>query len=349
MRALRVPSRPIIFSVWRLCGTLAGICYLTLQATNPIRALFPPSRVIRRSCSYGYTSRPLALLDEKMASARTLSDCINRSYTESMCIRVMLACLAGACIASPAHSQQNDAFSWPNGARAAVSLSFDDARTSQVDVGLDLFDRLGVRVTFYVVPSAVEQRLEGWRRLRDAGHEIGNHSRTHPCSGNFAWSRENALETYTLDRIREDLAEANDRIDELLGVTPEVFAYPCGQTFVGRDAETRSYVPVVSEMFLSGRGWRDEAPNAPTFVDMAQVLGMEMDGTSFDEIRAVVEQAKEEGSWVVLAGHEIGDGGTQTTHVDMLERLIRYAKDPANEIWLTPVGTASRYVLEERR
>src|SRR6185503_15300925 len=74
---------------------------------------------------------------------------------------------------------------WPDGARAALSLSFDDARTSQVDVGLALLDSLGAKVTFYLVPSAVESRLEGWKRAAAAGHEIANHSLTHPCSGNF--------------------------------------------------------------------------------------------------------------------------------------------------------------------
>ena len=39
------------------------------------------------------------------------------------------------------------AFPWPDGARAAVSLTFDDARPSQVDVGLPVFDRHGVKVT----------------------------------------------------------------------------------------------------------------------------------------------------------------------------------------------------------
>ncbi|HXI40557.1 MAG TPA: hypothetical protein VNH83_11290, partial [Bryobacteraceae bacterium] len=32
------------------------------------------------------------------------------------------------------------AFHWPDGKRVAVSLSFDDARASQVDVGIPLFD-----------------------------------------------------------------------------------------------------------------------------------------------------------------------------------------------------------------
>lgn len=248
----------------------------------------------------------------------------------------------------PVMAQSPGAFTWPDGKTVAVSLSFDDGRESQIDVGLGVFESYGALATFYVTPAAVERRLEGWRRAKALGHEIGNHSLNHPCSGNFAWSRERALETYTIERMKEELLEANGRIDRLLGGAPESFAYPCGQTFVGRGGETRSYVPVVAELFESGRGWRDEAPNDPSYVDMAQLTGVEMDGETFEEIRALIEQAREDGRWLVLAGHEIGDGGSQTTNVRMLERLIRYAKEPSNDVWLAPVGTVARYVLDQR-
>src|SRR5690606_234668 len=135
----------------------------------------------------------------------------------------------------------------PGDARMALSLSFDDGRASQVDVGLDVFARHDARVTLYVVPSAVEARLDGWKRAVAAGHEIGNHSLTHSCSGNFPFAREKALEQHTLARMRAELVEANERIAALLGTTPRTFAYPCGQTFVGRGRDTRSYVPVVAE------------------------------------------------------------------------------------------------------
>src|SRR4030088_389488 len=98
---------------------------------------------------------------------------------------------------NPTFSQQNT-FSWPKGIRVAVSLSFDDARLSQTDSGTVLLDQYGIKATFFVLPSGVRQRLEGWKKAVAAGHEIGNHSFTHPCTGNFSWSRENALENYTL-------------------------------------------------------------------------------------------------------------------------------------------------------
>ena len=73
-----------------------------------------------------------------------------------------------------------------------------------------------------------------------------------------------------------------------------------------------------------------------------------MDGKDFEEIRALLEQAKEQGQWVVLAGHEIGSSGQQTTRLAMLEKLIKYAQDPANELWMVPVGTVGRYVQDRR-
>lgn len=231
----------------------------------------------------------------------------------------------------------------------ALSLSFDDARLSNVDQGTGLLDRYGVKATFFVLPAAVEKRLAAWKKAVASGHEIGNHSVKHPCSGNFVWARPNALETYTPEAMRAELLEANRRIETLLGVKPEVFAYPCGQTFVGRGVNTRSYVPVVAELFVSGRGWLGEAPNDPGYCDLAQVTGMEMDGKDFEQIRTLVETARAAGQWLVLAGHETAESGPQTTRLTMLKQLCEYAKDPANGIWIAPVGTVAKYVQGQRK
>src|SRR4051812_42358810 len=109
-------------------------------------------------------------------------------------------------------------FKWPDGKQTAISLTFDDARFSQVDTGTALLDSYGIKATFFVVPSNLEERLEGWKKAVAKGHEIGNHTMHHPCTGNFLWSRENALENYTLDDMRHELFECNKRVKELLGV-----------------------------------------------------------------------------------------------------------------------------------
>ncbi|MEP7257728.1 MAG: polysaccharide deacetylase family protein [Flavitalea sp.] len=238
---------------------------------------------------------------------------------------------------------------WPDGKKVAISLSFDDGRLSQVDSGTVMLDKFGVKATFYVVPSAVENRLEGWKKAVAAGHEIGNHSLSHPCTGNYSFSRDNALEDYTPEMMRHELEGCNKKIQELLGVKAEVFAYPCGQKFIGRGGHVQSYVPIVAGIFLSGRGWLDEAPNDPLFCDLAQITGMEMDGKDFEQVLPMIESARTDGSWLTLAGHEMASGGAQTTRLRMLEKLIQYAQDPANGVWIAPVGTVAKYILEQKK
>ncbi|AEI47279.1 polysaccharide deacetylase family protein [Runella slithyformis] len=233
---------------------------------------------------------------------------------------------------------------WPEGKRVALSLSFDDARLSQVDVGTKLLDEYGVKATFFVLTSSVSKRLDAWKQAIVNGHEIGNHTELHPCSGNFPWAKPNALEGYTLDKMKSELVRANKAIEAQLGITPKVFAYPCGQTFVGRGVTAKSYIPLIAELFSAGRGWLDEGPNDPTFCDMAQLTGMEMDGKEFEQLLPIIENAKKTGHWVVLAGHEVGESGNQTTRVAMLRKLCEYAKNPANGVWIAPIGVVAKYV-----
>ena len=242
-------------------------------------------------------------------------------------------------------------FEWPDEYQAALSLSFDDARHSQIDTGLVLFDKYDAKVTFYVVPDRVKERLEGWKQAVANGHEIGNHTLYHPCTGNFDWVRaDNTIENYTLKRMRAELLDANQQIQQLLGTTPESFAYTCGDTTVGRGLANKSYIPVVAELFTSGRGWQNEAANNPEKVDMAHVLSMKMDDMSFENIRAIIEQARKKGYWLVLAGHEIGqEDSAYTSRTAMLERLLAYAQDKKNKIWIAPVGTISQYIKNNRK
>ena len=52
-----------------------------------------------------------------------------------------------------------------------------------------------------------------------AGHEIGNHTVGHPCTGNFAWVRYDSvvLESYDLERMRAEILQANEEIEDMLG------------------------------------------------------------------------------------------------------------------------------------
>jgi peptidoglycan-N-acetylglucosamine deacetylase len=241
------------------------------------------------------------------------------------------------------------AFPWPNGKRAAVSLSFDDGRSSQMDTGIPVLAQARLPVTFYVVPGSIEKRQTAWRAAAGAGHEIGSHSLTHPCSGNFAFARQKALEDYTLARMDAELEQAGTEIKRITGVLPVTFAYPCGQTFVGRGVTTASYVPLVSKRFLAGRLWQGETANDPAFVDLSQVHAVSMDDLDLTDLRATLDATLEQGRWLVLAGHDISEQpGRQTTRVSLLRALGEYLHTPERGVWVAPVGTVAAWVQEQR-
>jgi GH35 family endo-1,4-beta-xylanase/peptidoglycan/xylan/chitin deacetylase (PgdA/CDA1 family) len=239
-------------------------------------------------------------------------------------------------------------FPWPEGKKMALSLTFDDARLSQIDTGIPLLDKYSVKATFYISPASLLQRTDGWKKAVINGHDIGNHSVYHPCSGNFAWSRNKALEEYTLQKMKSELDSASRLINELLGVKPVSFAYPCGQTFIGRGAGVQSYVPLIASMFESGRGWLNEAPNDPWFCDLAQMNASELDGKSFEQILTLIETAKTNGLWLILAGHEMNDEGFQTSQLKTIESICKYASDPANGIWINNAHEIASYIEQKR-
>ncbi|WP_341224548.1 polysaccharide deacetylase family protein [uncultured Arcticibacterium sp.] len=243
-------------------------------------------------------------------------------------------------------AQEQD-FKWPEGKQMAISLTWDDARPSQVQIGTAILNEYDTKATFYVLPGPVYDELGGWKQAVKDGHEIGNHSYNHPCSGNFLWARKNALEGYSEEKMELELEAANEKLFQMLGVTPTQFAYPCGQTFINRGTETESYVPIISRNFESGRTWLDEVANDPAFCDLAQLTGVEMDGKSFKEILALIETARMDGLWLVLAGHEINKDGPQTTRTKTLEKLLQYLNETP-EIWVAPVGEITEYVRGNR-
>jgi peptidoglycan/xylan/chitin deacetylase (PgdA/CDA1 family) len=265
-----------------------------------------------------------------------------------MCCTIFMCVQVSGQRSSDRKREELNSFRWPDGKKAAVSLSFDDARLSQVDNGLALFQKEGVKVTFFVQPSGVEKRLAGWKQAVADGHEIGNHSLTHPCTGNYSFSRQNALENYDLAMMARQLDGTNEEIYKQLGVKPRTFAYPCGQKFVGRGVEVRSYVPLVANRFLAGRGYLDESANDPMVSDLAQAMGTSFDELDFSQMKRIVDDAVQEGRWVIFVGHEIAERGYQTTDTKALKALCEYLKNPATGVWLGTIEEIASYIRKQR-
>jgi hypothetical protein len=156
------------------------------------------------------------------------------------------------------------------------------------------------------------------------------------------------LEEYDLARMKRELLEANDIIGQMLGIRPTTFAYPCGQTYVGREVYTKSYVPLVAEYFKSGRRWMDEVDNDPSYCDLNQIMARRMDGQVFGELRRIVDESIANGRWLVLVGHRVGERGEYTTDAEALRHLFDYVTEPSRKVWLAPVGEIAEYVRAQR-
>jgi peptidoglycan/xylan/chitin deacetylase (PgdA/CDA1 family) len=98
-----------------------------------------------------------------------------------------------------------------------VALTFDDGpHPTQTARLLELFAQENIKVTFFEIGKNVAAHPELARAILAAGHEIGNHSRTHPKLGDMT----------DVAAVRAELVETQTIIKEATGFTPVIFRAP---------------------------------------------------------------------------------------------------------------------------
>jgi peptidoglycan/xylan/chitin deacetylase (PgdA/CDA1 family) len=99
-----------------------------------------------------------------------------------------------------------------------AALTFDDGPNDAATPALlDLLAAHNARATFFVIGRFMRQRPELVRRIRAAGHLVGNHTETHPW---LAWQSASV--------IREELRACNQAIEDALGEPVRYFRPPHG-------------------------------------------------------------------------------------------------------------------------
>jgi peptidoglycan/xylan/chitin deacetylase (PgdA/CDA1 family) len=136
--------------------------------------------------------------------------------------RTLIAAPA-ALMASPADAN-NAAIHWPGGARAAVSLTYDDGLNSQLEHAIPDLEARGLRGTFYLTKDNVAPRIDDWVNVAHHGHEIGNHSVSHLCE--VAGSTPKGY-------YDSEVAPMETWLGEHFGQGARSYAYPCGFVDLG--------------------------------------------------------------------------------------------------------------------
>lgn len=100
----------------------------------------------------------------------------------------------------------------------AVAISFDASwGGDKTEKLLDILDEYGVKTTFFLVDIWVKNYPGLVREIAARGHEIGNHSTTHPHMSQLGEQQ-----------IIEELSAQAGHVEELTGVKPTLFRPPYG-------------------------------------------------------------------------------------------------------------------------
>lgn len=98
------------------------------------------------------------------------------------------------------------------------SLTFDDGPhykyTAEI---LDILDEYGAKATFFVVGELAERYPELILRELAEGHEIGNHTWSHP-----------KMKKLTVDSLKQEILKTEELLNEIADYRPKLFRPPEG-------------------------------------------------------------------------------------------------------------------------
>lgn len=230
------------------------------------------------------------------------------------------------------------------GKKAAVVITYDDALNEQLNNAIPILDSLSIKATFYITAfsHAVQTRLGEWKRLAENGHELGNHTLFHPCTGGNGreWvTMQNDLRTYTVKRMENEVRMTNLFLRSLDGKTKRTFAFTCGDMKV----EDSLFMSGMKNDFLAARAVRNEMHKINE-VDLYNVDCYLVNNNSFEQMKDWVDNAIETNSLLVLLFHGVGGGNDLDVSIDIHRKILNYIKQKEKDIMIAPMVDVAEYI-----
>lgn len=135
------------------------------------------------------------------------------------CFSVSLAfCIVFSLVCHGAYGY-DDVYTCVKEDNVRIALTFDDGPhykyTEQI---LDILDKYNVKATFFVIGCNAEQRPDTVKEVYVRGHEIGNHTYSHPH-----------LSSCSCEKLGKEIKKASDIICDITGQRPTLFRPPEGK------------------------------------------------------------------------------------------------------------------------
>ncbi|MBR2951371.1 MAG: polysaccharide deacetylase family protein [Clostridia bacterium] len=175
-----------------------------------------------------------------------------------------------------------------------IALTFDDGPhpryTKEI---LELLDMHGIRATFFMIGENISNYPESAKMVFEAGHEIGNHTDTHPC-----------IRHVSSHGIAEEMRTAEKKIIELTGEKPRLFRPPEGLCSheICQIAEEMDYSVIL--WTVDTRDWAGTPTDVITKGVMKRVRGGDIllfhdyvsrRGHTLDALRKIIPALQKEG------------------------------------------------------
>jgi peptidoglycan/xylan/chitin deacetylase (PgdA/CDA1 family) len=182
-----------------------------------------------------------------------------------------------------------------------MALTFDDGPNDPHTMRLlDVLARHNAKATFFLIGKYVRQRPEIARAILAAGHEIGNHTESHPN-----------LILVSAARLRQELSDCNKALEDALGSKITLFRPPFGgrRPNVLRTARDLGLSPVMWS--VTGYDW-----SARSAAEIVEKVGRQIDSRN-----------KPQGEIVLLHdGGHLAFGTDRTFTVEATRQLLeRYS------------------------
>lgn len=153
-----------------------------------------------------------------------------------------------------------------NGSRneKMIALTFDDGpHPKETHEVLDVLDKYNVKGTFFVVGKHANWYSEPLKRAAKEGHEIGNHTFSHPD-----------ISCLSSDDIKREIKECEDTLIRLTGKKPTLFRPPYGSYSKDKLAEIakESGYKIILWTTIDAKDWKNPPSSqiSDTIINKAQ-------------------------------------------------------------------------------
>ena len=246
------------------------------------------------------------------------------------------------------NGQDHNAITFPNGAKAALCLTYDDGLSSHVNTVGPMLDQYNFKGTFFVTVSAtsVREEMDKWKLLATNGHELANHSVYHPCQKSKPgrdWVKDNLdLDRYTLEQLLTEVQLANTFLQALDGETDRTYAYPCADFFAGGI----NFKDSIAHYATAARGVHDDL-TSPEDIDLLNIPSWAPSGVTGNELIAYIQTIIEKQTLSTFTFHGVGAEHLQVSK-EAHEEILKWLDAHRDKIWVTTFQEATDYLISKR-